>query len=148
MKYIDVSLLKEQILNCARHQFIEGDVLHWWHNETKRGIRTRFSDDLLWLPYSVFEYVKFSGDKEILDEEIEYLDGENLKENEIEVYNLYFASEQKETLYEHCLRAINKACDFGEKGLPKIGSGDWNDGFSNIGVKGKGESIWLRIFLI
>ena len=148
MKYIDVSLLKEQIVKCARHQFIEGDVLHWWHDETKRGIRTRFSDDYLWLPYAVFEYVKFTGDYNILDEQIEYLEGEILKEDEMEVYNLYFASSVKETLYEHCIRAINKSCDFGEKGLPKIGSGDWNDGFSNIGVKGRGESIWLRIFPI
>lgn len=147
MKYIDISLLKEQILKCARHQFVQGDVLHWWHDETKKGIRTRFSDDLLWLPYAVFEYVKFSGDKEILNEQIEYLVGDDLKENEVEVYNLYFASDIKESLYEHCLKAINKACDFGENGFPKIGSGDWNDGFSNIGIKGKGESVWLGFFL-
>ena len=147
MKYIDISLLKEQILKCARHQFVQGDVLHWWHDETKKGIRTRFSDDLLWLPYAVFEYVKFSGDKEILNEQIEYLVGDELKENEVEVYNLYFASDIKESLYEHCLKAINKACDFGENGFPKIGSGDWNDGFSNIGIKGKGESVWLGFFL-
>ena len=147
MKYIDISLLKEQILKCARHQFIEGDVLHWWHDETKKGIRTRFSDDLLWLPYAVYEYVKFSGENNILDEQVEYLVGDELKENEVEVYNLYFASDKKESLYEHCLKAINKACNFGENGFPKIGSGDWNDGFSNIGIKGKGESIWLGFFL-
>ncbi len=90
MKYIDISLLKEQILKCSRHQFIDGDVLHWWHDETKRGTRTRFSDDLLWLPYSVFEYIKFSGDYSILDEQIEYLDGDPLKDDEMEVYNLFF----------------------------------------------------------
>ena len=148
MKYIDSSLLKEQILKCARHQFIQGDVLHWWHDETKKGVRTKFSDDLLWLPYAVSEYVKFSGDYNILDETIEYLVGDLLNENEKEVYNLYYSSEEKEPLYEHCLKAINKACDFGVNGLPKIGSGDWNDGFSNIGTEGKGESVWLRILLI
>jgi len=147
MKYIDVQLLKEQIEKCCRHQFIEGDVLHWWHEETKKGVRTRFSDDLLWLPYSVCEYISFSDDTEILEEQLEYLSGEKLKEFENESYQLYFASDIKETIYEHCIRAINHACNFGERGLPKIGSGDWNDGFSNIGTKGKGESVWLGFFL-
>ena len=147
MKFVDVSILKEQIIKCARHQFFEGDVEHWWHEEGSRGIRTKFSDDLLWLPYSVFEYITFSGDNLILDEEIEYLEGESLKDEEVEVYNIFFASEIKESLYNHCLRAISKSCDFGENGLPKIGSGDWNDGFSNIGTKGKGESVWLGFFL-
>ena len=147
MKYIDIQLLKEQIEKCCRHQFIEGDVLHWWHEETKKGVRTRFSDDFLWLPYSVCEYISFSGDIEILEEQLEYLSGERLKETENESYQLYFASEIKETVYEHCIKAINRACDFGERGLPKMGSGDWNDGFSNIGTKGKGESVWLGFFL-
>lgn len=122
MKYIDINLLKEQILKCSRHQFLEGDVLHWWHEETKRGIRTKFSDDLLWLPFSVYEYVIFSSDYSILDEETEFLTGEILKENEAEKYNIYFASKIKEPIYNHCLRAIDKACNFGENGLPKIGS--------------------------
>lgn len=148
MKYIDINLLKEQILKCSRHQFVQGDVLHWWHDETKKGVRTKFSDDLLWLPYSVCEYIKFSNDDSILDEKLEYLDGELLKEDEDEVYNIYYSSSLKESIYSHCLKAINKACNFGENGLPKIGSGDWNDGFSNIGVKGKGESVWLRFLLI
>ena len=122
MKYIDSSFLKEQILKCSRHQFLVGDVLHWWHEETKKGVRTRFSDDLLWLPYSVCEYIKFTNDYQILDEETEYLSGDELKEGENEVYNLYFASKEKETIFNHCLRAINKACNFGENGFPKIGS--------------------------
>ncbi|MBR2289816.1 MAG: hypothetical protein IJ867_04275 [Clostridia bacterium] len=122
MKYIDSSLLREQILKCSMHQFLEGDVLHWWHDETKKGVRTKFSDDLLWLPYSVCEYIKFTGDSEILDEEVPYLTGDCLKEEENEVYNLYFSSEVKETVYQHCIRAINRACNFGENGLPKIGS--------------------------
>lgn len=122
MKYIDITLLKEQILKCCRHQFKEGDVLHWWHEETRRGVRTRFSDDLLWLPYSVCEYVEFSDDYDILEEQIEYLSGEALKEGENEVYQQCFASEEKESLYDHCMRAIDRACNFGRNGLPKIGS--------------------------
>lgn len=148
MKYVDSSLLKEQIIKCAMHQFLEGDVLHWWHEETKKGTRTRFSDDLLWLPYSVAQYIKVTNDEEILNEKLEYLSGEELKKDENEVYNQFYISNIKEDLYSHCIRAIDKACQFGENGFPLIGSGDWNDGFSNIGSKGKGESIWLRFFLI
>jgi len=122
MKYVDIEFLQEQILKCCRHQFIQGDVLHWWHDETKKGVRTKFSDDLLWLPYCVCEYIKVTDDYEILDEETEYITGEELKENENEFYNLYFAANIKETVYNHCIRAIDKACDFGVNGLPKIGS--------------------------
>ena len=148
MKYIDQDILKEQIIKCAEHQFIEGDVLHWWHEETKKGCRTRFSDDLLWLPYSVVEYINVTADYSILEEKVAYLKGENLKENEQETYNQFYKTEEQETIYEHCIKAINKSLNFGKEGFPKIGSGDWNDGFSNIGTKGKGESVWLRIFLI
>ena len=147
LKYINPNILKEQILNAASHQFTEGDVLHWWHEETKRGIRTRFSDDLLWLPYSVIEYIEFTENKEILNEEVEFLSGNQLQANELERYDIFYHSEEKGTIYEHCKRAINKSLDFGENGLPKIGIGDWNDGFSNIGPKGKGESVWLGFFL-
>lgn len=147
MKAIDISMLKEQIIKCAMHQFIQGDVLHWWHEETKSGVRTRFSDDLLWLPYSVCEYINFTGDLVFLDEEIEYLSGNELKEGDLEVYSQFYKSEIRESLYSHCVRAIDRACKFGEKGFPLIGIGDWNDGFSNIGPKGKGESIWLGFFL-
>jgi len=147
LKYIDSNYLKEQIINCARHQFIEGDVLHWWHNETKKGIRTRFSDDLLWLVYATIEYINFENDKSILDENIEYLNGEVLKENEDEKYNLYYGGNIKESLFEHCIKAIENVLNKGVEPFPKIGVGDWNDGFSKIGVKGKGESIWLAFFL-
>ena len=148
MKYIDSEMLREQILRCAEHQFMEGDVLHWWHEETKKGCRTRFSDDLLWLPYSVIEYIEVTADYSILEENVAYLKGESLKEDEQELYNQFYKTEEQGSIYEHCIRAINKSLNFGENGFPKIGSGDWNDGFSNIGTKGKGESIWLRIFLI
>ena len=147
IKYIDSSYLKKQIINCARHQFIEGDVLHWWHNDTKKGIRTRFSDDLLWLVYSVLEYINFENDISILEEKVEYLNGEILKDGEDEKYNLYYGSNVKETVFEHCIRAIDCTLSKGIEPFPKIGVGDWNDGFSHIGAKGKGQSVWLGFFL-
>ena len=112
-----------------------------------RGIRTRFSDDLLWLPYLVLEYIKFTGDYSLLEEETPYVVGEILKEGEDERYDKYLESEERESIYKHCIRAIEKSFNFGENGLPKIGTGDWNDGFSTVGNKGKGESVWLGFFL-
>ena len=112
-----------------------------------RGIRTRFSDDLLWLPYLVLEYIKFTGDYSLLEEETPYVIGEILKEEEEERYDKYLESEEKESIYKHCIRAIEKSFNFGENGLPKIGTGDWNDGLSTVGNKGKGESVWLGFFL-
>ena len=147
IKYINSEYLKKQIINCARHQFIEGDVLHWWHNETKKGIRTRFSDDLLWLVYSVIEYINFENDKSILEENVEYLSGEVLKEDEEEKYNLYYGSNTKEPIFNHCVRAINCTLEKGIEPFPKIGVGDWNDGFSKVGEKGNGQSVWLGFFL-
>lgn len=131
-KFLQNDMLKEQILKHSKHQFEEGDVEHWWHDETKRGIRTRFSDDLLWLVYSVCEYIEFTGDYSILDEETPYIKGNILNINEDEKYDLYLESEAKGNIYEHCIRAIEKSLDFGENGLPKIGSGDWNDGLSTV----------------
>ncbi len=148
LKYIDSDMLKKQILKHVKHQFIEGDVLHWWHEETKKGVRTRFSDDRLWLVYLVIEYIRASGDKSILDIKEPYLKGERLKENEDERYNFFDIDESlQEDIYSHCVRAINVSLRFGENGLPLIGSGDWNDGFSTVGNKGKGESVWLGFFL-
>ena len=147
LKYINPELTKNQIIKHSEHQFLEGDVEHWWHEETKRGIRTKFSDDLLWLVYAIEEYIEFTNDYSILNIETNYLIGEVLQDNINEKYNLYNESEIKEPIYYHCLKAIKKSCNFGEHGLPKIGSGDWNDGFSNVGVKGKGESVWLGFFL-
>ena len=147
IRYIDSKYLKEQIINCASHQFIEGDVLHWWHNETKKGIRTKFSDDYLWLVYGVIEYVNLENDESILDEEVEYLKGEILRDDEDERYDLYHASNLKESIFNHCVRAIDYSINRGIEPFPKIGVGDWNDGFSKVGSKGKGESIWLAFFL-
>ena len=146
-KYLNPEILYNQIIKHSKHQFLEGDVEHWWHEENNRGIRTRFSDDLLWLPYSVIQYINYTGDYSILDVKTNYLQGAELKESEKEKYDIYLPGEVQETIYEHCKRAINRACNFGENGLPKIGIGDWNDGFSNIGPEGKGESVWLGFFL-
>ena len=147
VKYIDAELMKNQILTQAKHQFIEGDVEHWWHEETNRGIRTRFSDDLLWLCYVTSEYIEYTGDKSLLDIEIPYLQGELLEDGVDERYDLYLESKEKGSLYEHCIKAIEKSLNFGENGLPKIGSGDWNDGMNTVGNKKRGESVWLGFFL-
>lgn len=147
IKYISPEFMKNQILLHARHQFIEGDVEHWWHKETLRGIRTRFSDDLLWLPYVTAEYLYFTGDNSILEENIPYISGEILKDGVDENYDIHLESDYEETIYMHCIRAIDKSINLGEHGLPLIGSGDWNDGFSTVGNKGKGESVWLGFFL-
>lgn len=147
IKYIAPEITREQILKSSRHQFVEGDVEHWWHEETKRGIRTRISDDLLWLVYVTVDYVLFTNDYSILDEETTYKAGEVLKPEESERYDLYLDSNIKESIYSHCIRAIEKSLNFGENGLPKIGTGDWNDSFSNVGSKGIGESVWLGFFL-
>ena len=147
LKYINPEFLKNQIIKHSKHQFMEGDVLHWWHEETRRGIRTKFSDDLLWLAFLVIEYIKFTGDKSILDIETPYLIGNLLEENQDEKYDKYEEGKLEESIYLHCIRAIDKSLNFGENGLPKIGTGDWNDGFSTVGNKGKGESVWLGFFL-
>ena len=147
LKYIDPQILKNQILKHSKQQFLEGDVEHWWHEETERGIRTKFSDDLLWLVYATCEYIEFTGDYSILEEETSYLAGKELEENEDERYDKFEKTKEVGSIYEHCIKAIDRSLNFGENGLPKIGSGDWNDGFSNVGPKGKGESVWLGFFL-
>ncbi len=147
LKYVEPNFLKEQIIKHSKHQFEDGDVEHWWHEETQRGIRTRFSDDLLWIVYLTCEYIEFTGDKSILEIETPYLVGKQLEENEYERYDKYEKGEITEKIYNHCIRAINRSLNFGENELPKIGSGDWNDGLSNVGTKGKGESVWLGFFL-
>lgn len=147
LKYLNPEMLKKQIIKHSKHQFIEGDVEHWWHEENQRGIRTRFSDDLLWLAYLVIEYINFTGDTSILDIETSYLEGKILEENQDERYEKYLPSKQQGSIYQHCIKAIERSLNFGKNGLPKIGSGDWNDGFSTVGNKGEGESVWLGFFL-
>ncbi|HEX3043584.1 MAG TPA: glucoamylase family protein, partial [Bacillota bacterium] len=140
-------IARNQILHHAAHQFLEGDVQHWWHNETGHGIRTRFSDDLLWLPYVVCVYVEHTGDRSIWKEMAPFLEDQPLGAEEVERYAPTKVSNQSGTIFEHCIRAVDRALVFGEHGLPLIGSGDWNDGLSNVGVAGRGESIWLGWFL-
>lgn len=139
--------VRDQILRHCAHQFVEGDVQHWWHDEKGKGIRTKFSDDLLWLPYVTAHYLERTGDDDILKASIPFLEDHPLKEDEDERYSIPNISTEQGSVYEHCIRALERGLRFGEHGLPLIGSGDWNDGFSRIGCQGKGESVWLGWFL-
>ena len=140
-------LARFQILEAARHQFEAGDVLHWWNPPNGRGVRTRFSDDLLWLPYVTAEYVTATGDESILLESIPFLKGEPLKPEESDRYSQYDSMTETFALYEHCLRALKKGATAGAHGLPLMGAGDWNDGMNRVGMGGRGESVWLGWFL-
>lgn len=145
--YADPTFAREQILKHAAHQFREGDVQHWWHEETGYGIRTRFSDDLLWLPYAALRYIEHTGDQTFWQEVSPFLEGEPLQEHEMEHYRLTRIAAETASLYEHCLRAIDHSLRFGSHGLPLMGGGDWNDGMNRVGEKGQGESVWLGWFL-
>ena len=147
--YFDSTLTREQILKCAAHQYIQGDVQHWWHNTNggDPGVRTRCSDDYLWLAYVTALYTEHTGDYAILDISVPYIESKPLGEDEIERYEIPTVSAHAETVYMHCVRAIEYGFKFGSNGLPLIGNSDWNDGLSRVGVKGKGESVWLGWFL-
>jgi cellobiose phosphorylase len=140
-------MTREQILLASSRQFKEGDVQHWWHPPVGRGVRTLCSDDFIWLPYVTSRYVTTTGDEDILQEVIPFIEGRGLNPHEESYYDLPIISENKATLYDHCKRAIEHALKFGKHGLPFMGSGDWNDGMNMVGILGEGESVWLGFFL-
>ncbi len=145
--HAEPALTREHLLRAASRQFKEGDVQHWWHPPTGRGVRSHSSDDYLWLPYATCRYVTCLADVGVLDEVIPFLDARQVKPDEEAYYDLPNRSDESSTLYQHCVRAIEFGLKFGEHGLPLMGSGDWNDGMNCVGKDGRGESVWLAFFL-
>ncbi len=145
--HVAPQLARKQILLSASRQFKEGDVQHWWHPPMGNGIRTRCSDDFLWLPFATSLYVLKSGDATILNEPVIFIEGRQLNQGEESYYNTPIKSIASAKLYDHCLLAIKHGFNYGEHGLPLIGTGDWNDGYDKVGNKEKGESVWMAFFL-
>jgi cyclic beta-1,2-glucan synthetase len=145
--YSRPDIARSQILLAAAHQFKEGDVQHWWHPPSGRGVRTKISDDLVWLPFVTAFYINVTGDESVLEEVVPFLEQRLLEPEELETYMQPEVSEESATIYEHCARALDRSLSVGKHGLPLMGAGDWNDGMNRVGHLGKGESVWLGWFL-
>src|SRR3990170_2203004 len=141
------AIAREHILRAAARQFVEGDFQHWWLPATGMGVRTRISDDTVWLANCVAQYVKVTGDRDVLDETVPFIEGQSLAPGEHDAFFQPNLSEESASLYEHCARALDRSLPYGAHGLPLMGTGDWNDGMNRVGEGGKGESVWLGWFL-
>ncbi len=141
-------LVREHLLRSAARQFVEGDVQHWWLPPGGQGVRTRITDDRIWLPYATTHYIEVTGEAAVLEEIVPFLDGPTLPEDEDEAFFLPAVSAQSASLYEHCARALDASLSLGPHGLPLFGTGDWNDGMNRVGKEGRGESVWLAWFLL